>query len=111
MRFICCLLFYLSITIPGFAQNSVEYVREHAVRIESPQVLNDSAYELLSPFTLIMVGEMHGTQEPAQFTTALAELFASKGDSIQIGLEIPSQYMTKYLSEKTGNSVYVSDFF
>lgn len=98
-------------SITCFAQDPAEYVRNHAVRFESPGKLNDSVFELLSPFSLIMVGEMHGTNEPAEFVNGLAKMFTAKGDSVQVGMEIPSQFMKKFLSEKTDSSVYKSEFF
>ena len=107
------IFFILAIcSIKANAQNkSAEYLKEHAVRINKDIVLSDSAYNLLSGYRLIMVGEMHGTKEPAKFVTGLMDLFASKKDSVQIGLEIPSGLMANYSNEHTDSSIYKSEFF
>lgn len=58
-----------------------------------------------------MVGEIHGTKEPAQFVTGLAELLAKHGDSVQVGFEIPSELMTLFLQNPSDSNVFHSDFF
>jgi hypothetical protein len=58
-----------------------------------------------------MYGEMHGTNESVPFVNGLINLFISKGDSVQAGLEIPSSLMTHFISQHTDSSIYSSDFF
>jgi hypothetical protein len=58
-----------------------------------------------------MIGEMHGTNEPAKFVKGLTALFTNNGDSVQVGFEIPSELMTTFLKLKTDSSIYQSDFF
>jgi len=94
-----------------YAQDFPTYIKENAISINTSNNLNDSVYKLLSGFQLIMIGEMHGTNEPANFLTSLIKLFTDKGDSVQIGLELPSEEMKKFLAEKSDSSVYSSDFF
>lgn len=65
------------------------YLKYNAVRIDNTNTLGDPIYNLLSPFQIIMFGEMHGTNESAPFVSGLANLLTSKGDSVQVGLEIP----------------------
>jgi hypothetical protein len=65
----------------------------------------------LADFQLIMVGEMHGGNEPAKFVVGLAKLLTENGDSVQIGLEIPSEQMDKFLKDRTDSSIYLSKFF
>ena len=108
------LIFFVFVicSIGANSQNkSAEYLKEHAVRINKDISLSDSVYNLLSGYRLIMVGEMHGTQEPAKFVIGLMDLFAKKKDSVQVGLEIPSGLMLKYLKEHTDSSIYTSEFF
>lgn len=94
-----------------FAQKNAVYLKEHAVRINLDQPLGDSAYQLLAPFHVVMVGEMHGTREPARLVAALARLFSEKGDSVQVGLEIPPGKMKTFLADKTEENIYKSAFF
>jgi hypothetical protein len=92
-------------------QDEAAYLKSHAVVIDNPERLSDSVYTLLSSFQIIMFGEMHGTNESAPFVKGLAELFLAKGDSVQVGLEIPPELMTKFILLHTDSSVYQSDFF
>jgi hypothetical protein len=93
------------------AQDDSVYIKTNAVRIENPESLSDSVYVLLKPFSIIMFGEMHGTNESAPFVNGLSELFTSKGDSVLVGLEIPPAGMQKFNSDRTDSSIYQSDFF
>jgi hypothetical protein len=92
-------------------QDDETYLRANAIRFDNPEKLNDSIYTLLSPFQVIMFGEMHGTNESAPFVSGLTNLFTNKGDSVLVGLEIPPALMTKFISFHTDSSIYQSDFF
>lgn len=110
MKKFFCLLMILR-TFSGHAQNNSAYLEANAVRIDNPGQLSDSIYKLLSRFRIIMVGEMHGTNEPAEFVIGLAKLLAEKNDSVSVGLEIPPQQMEQFLASRTDSSIYRSDFF
>jgi hypothetical protein len=92
-------------------QEELLYLKANGVRINNPEQLNDSVYKLLSPFRVIMFGEMHGTNESAPFVMGLAKLFTGKGENILVGLEIPSSQMTKFNALHTDSSIYQSEFF
>ena len=108
------LLLFLSITLSflsAHGQVDTAYVRAHALRITNAEQLSDSAYALLSPFRIIMFGEMHGTNESAPFVNGLARLFTGRGDSVLVGLEIPHGSMNRFAQQRTDSSIYQSDFF
>jgi hypothetical protein len=108
------ILFILSLTLTFIGANGQEdeaYLKANAIRIDDPEKLSDSIYTLLSPFQIIMFGEMHGTNESAPFVSGLTNLFTNKGDSVQVGLEIAPGFMNKFLELHTDSSVYQSDFF
>lgn len=94
-----------------FGQDLQTQLKENAVKIEHLDKLDKLVYEKLKDFKLIMIGEMHGTNEPANFLIGLTELFANHGDTVQVGLEIPSELMTAYNRLLTDSSVFQSDFF
>ena|ERR1039457_5464302 len=94
-----------------FAQDFPAYIKANTVNIDKPDSLNNEVWQILKDYMVIMVGEMHGTNEPAKFVMGLARLFSSRGDNVQIGLEIPPAKMTKYLNHPTDSSIYSSDFF
>ncbi len=105
-------LFFLSLTfINTRGQNNTAYLKANAVKVENPYLLSDSVYNLLSPFQILMIGEMHGTNESAQFVIGLTNLLTGKGDSVSVGLEIPSEKTTNYISSHTDSSIYQSHFF
>lgn len=109
MRYLLFLMSFLTYHVN--AQSNTTYLKANAIPIHDPARLNDSIYGVLSPYQVIMMGEMHGTKEPAQFVTGMARLFASKGDSVSVGLEIPQSTMTAFLAAHTDSSIYESDFF
>lgn len=94
-----------------FGQDLQTQLEENAVKIEHLDKLDRSIYEKLKDFRLLMIGEMHGTNEPASFLIGLTELFANYGDTVQVGFEIPSEQMNYYSYSFTDSSVFQSDFF
>jgi len=108
------LLLHLTLTLTFLSasgQDDETYLRANAIRFDNPEKLSENVYTLLSPFQVIMFGEMHGTNESAPFVSGLTNLFTSKGDSVLVGLEIPPILMTKFISLHTDSSIYQSDFF
>jgi len=100
---------YASLPVRG--QDFPTYIRQHAVTFEKPDSLNKEVYKLLSGFRLIMIGEMHGTNEPVNFVSGLTDLFSNSGDSVQVGFEIPSDQMKDFEKYKTDSSIMQSHFF
>ncbi len=95
----------------SFGQDLQIQLKENAVKIEHLDNLDKLVYDKLKDFKLIMIGEMHGTNEPANFLIGLTELFANHKDTVQVGFEIPSELMTTYSRLLTDSSVFQSDFF
>jgi hypothetical protein len=93
------------------AQDLTTYLKERAVKMEKLDRLPGDVYSLMSRFQLIMIGEAHGTSEPAEFVIGLAEIMARQGDSVQVGFEIHSDAMTEFLSQYTESSIFRSAFF
>jgi hypothetical protein len=111
IRNILFIMTFTLICLAANAQDAATLLRNGAVRVDDPEQLSDSVYKMLSSFQIVMVGEMHGTNKPAQLVTGLANLYASKGDSVQVGLEILPEQMQLYLSLQTDSSIYKSQFF
>lgn len=91
--------------------DSFGQLKEKAAKIEHLDTLDISVYEKLKDFNLLMIGEMHGTNEPSSFVIGLTELFVNYGDTVQVGFEIPNEQMAVYNRLKTDSSVLQSDFF
>lgn len=93
------------------AQNLSEHLIKHAVKIDTVDSLDDSIYNILAHYRIIMVGEIHGTNEPIGLVESLAELFTKNGDSVQVGFEIPADQMKMFSKEKTKGNILKSEFF
>ena len=105
------LAFLLTVFLSNtYGQDSV-YLKQKAIRIDRQDSLGDNIYEEISGFQLFMVGETHGTNEPARFVASLTDLLTRKDNNVQIGMEIPSEQMKKYLSNPADSNIYSSDFF
>lgn len=108
------LVFSLTLTQTIFSasgQDSKSYIIQNAIPFNKPDSLNENIYKILSNFQVIMVGEMHGTDEPAKLVIGLTKLFIEKGENVQVGLEIPSEEMDLFLNHKSDSSIYYSNFF
>ncbi len=110
MKYLFVILFITSAFFTK-AQDNVTYLKANAIRIENTEKLNDSIYTMLSPFQVVMIGEMHGTNESAPFVSGLTKLFTNNGDSVLVGLEISAELMSKFNLLQTDSSIYQSDFF
>ena len=93
------------------SQDLKTYLKDQAIKIPSPQTLNDSVYKALKNYNLLMVGKMPGTNESAQFVEGVAALLTSKGKSVQVGFEIPEAQMRKFINESSDSSIYASECF
>ncbi len=93
-----------------YGQDSIS-ILQHAIKIENPDHLDENIYKAICGYQLFVVGEGHGTKEPARFVQSLAELFLLNGSRVQIGLEIPSDQMKTYLIDTRDSNVYTSVFF
>lgn len=103
-RILFMLLATISLTTL-FGQDLQTQLKEEAIKIVHLDTLDKSVYEKLEDYRLLMIGEMHGTNEPAIFLTGLTELFANYGDTVQVGFEIPSEQMA------VDSSAFQSEFF
>ncbi|MFY9310899.1 MAG: hypothetical protein WAQ28_17765 [Bacteroidia bacterium] len=111
LRFVF-ILFTTALTyLSANGQDSGTLLKTDAIKIDRLDSLDNAVYDLLHSNKLIMVGEMHGTNEPAGFVTGLTSLFSANGDSLQVGFEIPSELMLSFLKNRTDSSVYQSEFF
>jgi hypothetical protein len=94
------------------AQTLGTFIRSHAIRVElADRSKNDSLLRQLSGYKLIMVGEMHGTQEPAQFVSYLVEQLIAGGGDVQLGIEIPEEMVSEFVRKPSAERLRDSEFF
>lgn len=79
--------------------NSVEmtevqkHLKKNAIPFESLSGLSDKIYDEIADHEIIMIGEMHGTTEPAEFAYGLCELITKHEDKVIMAMEIRSSLM------------------
>ncbi len=79
--------------------NSVELteVQKHliknAIPFESLSELSNKIYNEIAEYEIIMIGEMHGTTEPAEFAYGLCELITKHEDKVIMAMEVRSSLM------------------
>jgi len=95
----------------AFTQDFGDYIEKNAIEIKTPDSLNEEIYNIIQGFQLIMVGEMHGTQEPALLVSGLSELIVKYEGNVSVGLELPRDEMGLFISSPSDSSLLYSEFF
>lgn len=93
------------------AQDFGDYIKENAIEIENINNLSQEVYDSISKFELIMVGEMHGTQEPSLLVESFAKLIVKKEGMVSVGLEIPIVELSNFIENPTEDNLLKSKFF
>jgi hypothetical protein len=97
--------------------NSVELTEEqkdlkkNAIPIQNLSKLSDKIYDEIANYEIIMIGEMHGTTEPAEFAYGLCELIAKHEGSVIMAMEIPASLMNNLSDEMSISELKELDFF
>jgi hypothetical protein len=86
-------------------------LKKETVKIDNIDSLKKDIYNLLADYRVILIGEIHGTNEPANLVKGLVALFTKNGDSVQVGFEIPSNQMANFKKLKSNKSILTSEFF
>jgi len=94
-----------------FSQDYFKAIQDGAVEIESLVSLNSEVYETIRFADVIMMGEMHGTNEPSEFVEGIARIIIAKEDSVSVGIEIPENKMLNFLANRSDSSLATSKFF
>ncbi|PZE15588.1 hypothetical protein DNU06_17305 [Putridiphycobacter roseus] len=95
----------------AFNQDFGEYIKENAIEIDSNVNSRPEVYAAISKFELIMVGEMHGTQEPAGLVDVLAKVIVKNEGFVSVGLEIPTDELSNFIKNPTEENLLNSVFF
>ena len=87
------------------------YIRAHAILITDRKASNDNVYSSLSSYRIILVGELHGSKEPAEFVEGIARTFLKHNREVIIGMEIPATDMQDFIDSGTAESLTKTKFF
>lgn len=93
------------------AQEFAKFLKENAIEIQDLNQANEQVYAALKPFRCIMVGEMHGTQEPALFVESLLKSLKKEGQKVLLGIEIPMEDMEGFRLKKAKKTLLTTNFF
>lgn len=105
------LFFSCILSLNSFSQGIQQYIKDNAIEIESLDNLSPSVYNGFKDYDIIMVGETHGTEEPATFVLGLAESIIKKENSVAIGVEIPRSQMVEFIQSPSAETLIKTQFF
>jgi hypothetical protein len=111
MKILCILLLFFVLNL--HSQNGSDVVnelRKNALPITNLEDLDQSIYEEIKNYDVILVGEMHGTMEPAQFVYGLVKLIQKNEGRVVLAMEIESMKL-EGMMKSDGNCIKDSDFF
>lgn len=91
--------------------NPVDFLKENAIPIKDISKLNQQVYKEISDYDIIMVGEMHGTKEPAEFVYGLCNLITESEKKVVLALEIRASQMENLSNEMSIAQLKELDFF
>lgn len=92
-------------------QNVEEAIKKTAIEYNDWTSSNQNIYNVLKNYKFICVGEMHGTNEPAEFLMGLAKTFISNNLKVIVGFEIPNNLMTEFQQQQDSIGLAKTDFF
>lgn len=109
LLFLLCSL-VLSVLIFS-CQNHENQSEENTTDLGNLSNLSQAVYGKIKAFDVIMIGEMHGTQEPARLVYSLAKLIADNEGEVYVGLEIPEQQINLSNDELDPENLLNTPFF
>ncbi len=93
------------------ATNPIDFLKQNAIPIKNITKLNQQVYDEISDYEIIMIGEMHGTKEPAEFAFGLCNLITKSEKEVVLALEIRASQMDKVSDEMSVAQLKELDFF
>jgi len=86
-------------------------LKKSAIPIKSLSKLSNKIYDEIANFEILMIGEMHGTNEPAEFAYGLCELIAKHEGNVIMAMEIRASLMNNLSDEMSISELKELDFF
>ncbi len=93
------------------ATNPTDFLKENVIPIKDIAKLNRQVYSEVSDYEIIMIGEMHGTVEPAEFAYGLCNLITKSEKKVVLALEIRGSQMNSYSDDMSIAQLKELDFF
>lgn len=111
MKNFVTILYGLLFSITIYSQSIDDYIKQNAIELKNINKLNDSVYKHFAKYKIIMLGEIHGTNETAQLANSLAHLFTKHNDTVCLGIEIKPEELTKFIANPTLQNLQYSKYF
>lgn len=86
-------------------------LKQKAIAIENLRKLSNDVYNEIKDYEIIMIGEMHGTNEPAKFAYGICQLITNNEEQVILALEIPGELLVDMNSPLSSDELKGSDFF
>lgn len=88
-----------------------KHLKKNAIPIKSLSKLSDKIYDEIANYEIIMIGEMHGTHEPAEFAYGLCELITKHEDKVIMAMEVRASRMNNLSDEMSISELKELEFF
>ena len=96
----------------SFAQYpNKDSVAKYSIPIDNIPEPNNQVYDKVKGYQVILIGEMHGTAEPAQWLEGIAKGLLQHGKQVIIGIEIPAGSMRPFMEKRGKEGISASPFF
>jgi len=86
-------------------------IKEQAIPLENLSKPGSDIYNEIAKYDVILMGEMHGTNEPAEFVYGISKMIADKEGSVTLALELPSSMLDGMTDKMTKEELKALDFF
>lgn len=107
-------LLFLLLPLQVISQSHIEpvsIIKENAIPIEDLLSLSSDIYSEIDKYDVIMVGEMHGTNEPTEFVSGLCELITKNEEKVVLAIEISSRLMDEIPFNVSEAQLKAMEFF
>ena len=95
----------------SFTQEFGDYLSENALQIKDNYELDSAYYDYFKNYKLILIGETHGTKEPAKLVKSISELILENEKIVSVGLEIPEELMKVFTQMPCDSTLALTKFF
>ena len=106
-----CSLFLILLSGVSFAQLTGQFVEENAVEIKNRLDSTGAICKEVKDYKAIMIGELHGTNEPPEFLVGLVRSLTSCGKKVVVAFEISADGLKNFKSNPNLEGLKKSIFF
>ena len=83
------LFFLVCANLCLLGQVSGDFVEKNAIEIKDREAINDTLYNAIKNYKAILIGSLHGTEEPPEFFLGIVKSLLKNGKKVVAAVEIP----------------------